>query len=105
MSLNKIKELKGSLAVARFEYISNKVDLEHLETKLYNEWKKDNPKDRTAKDKVLGEFYQSNNVLKSSHLEYINSKLKYEELKDSWDLVKILLSRPDLVIDDIVSTI
>lgn len=80
--LNKLREKKDSL----------KIELEVIKTNEYTKWKEENPKDRTAMDKVLAQLKEQNEVWKNLEEQYNYISSKYSKIKTIYDTVQSMMN-------------
>ena len=88
---NEVKERKVELKIA----------LEGLEIEKYLEWKEENPKARTAMDKVIGELKASDEAWQNMEISYEKICLKVSKYGLVIDIVKKLIGNEDYPKDEI----
>jgi hypothetical protein len=82
--------------------IELKLWLQEKEVVEFNAWKKENPKDRTAMDKIIAllKIEENDNWLLKEQ-EYQKSKIELDRLKSIYNIVLKLLDRTDYTREDI----
>jgi len=96
-----IKTLLKRLVEVKKERDEIEYSLKKKEIESYLRYKKDNPKDRSAMDKIVAELKFKDEGWKYIESRFIKKKVEYEALKLINDVVLRLLNRDDFSMDDI----
>ena len=80
--LNKLREKKDSL----------KIELEVIKINEYTKWKKENPKDRIAMDKVFAQLKEQNELWKNLEDQYNYISSEYTKIKIIYDTVQSMMN-------------
>jgi len=83
------------------EKVALKLELEKLEVKKYLEWKQENPKSRTAMDKVIGELKSNDKEWQDLEEKLENISLEISKYGLVIDFVKKLVGNPEYSKEDI----
>jgi len=78
--------LNRKLEDARIEMANLKLWLNQKEVVEYYKWKEENPKDRTAMDKVVAQLKMVDENWLEKEQEYIDAKNEYDRLKNIFDM-------------------
>ena len=101
--MDKLNVLIKKYAEVKNNLVKTKLNLELTTQRLYNEWKTQNPKDRTAMDKVVAVLRETSDELIQAEQEYIEAQLEYNKIKAIYDVVVNMLSNPNFNKDDVKS--
>ena len=99
--MDKMIELIQKLEQARENMGELKLWLAQKETVEYYKWKEENPKDRTAMDKIVTQLKMNNENWLLKEQEYLKAKNNYDVLKDVNNLVNNMLYSQNYAKEDI----
>ena len=94
---NTIKVYNG----AKAKKVALKFELEKLEVEKYLKWKEDNPKARTAMDKVIAELKANDDKWQALEREYEEVSLQVSKYGLIVDFVKKMVDNPEYSKEDI----
>ena len=92
--MEELTNLVNQVAQEKFEMLNLKLEIEEMEAKAYIEWKKENPNDRTAKDKVVDVLRSQDPLWERKSQAYGRTKSLYEMYKVIYNVVLELLKNP-----------
>ena len=101
--MDKLTQLVKKYAEVKNNLVKTKLNLELTTQRLYNEWKTQNPKDRTAMDKVVAVLRETSDELIQAEQKYIEAQFEYNKVKSLYDVVVNMLSNPNFSKDDVKS--
>jgi len=99
--MEKLVEVINLLQEAREKMAELKLWLNQKEVVEYFNWKQENPKDRTAMDKVIAQLKMNDENWLLKEQEYYKWKNRYEYVKNIYDLVSDMLSNVYYTKDDV----
>ena len=82
-----------------------KLWLEQKEIVEYYEWKEENPKDRTAMDKVVAQLKMNDDNWLLKEKEYLEIKSRYDYLNSIYQTFLCLSSRSDIGLKKILNLV
>ena len=86
---------------AKEEYLQLKSKLTLKELESYQRWKRDNPKDRSAMDKVIANLKLQDEEWLQDEKMLLELEIECFQLKNIYDVVKVLLMKPDVSVEDV----
>ncbi len=92
--VGKLVELVQELSSRRTKVADLKLTLSRKETTSYLQWKQENPKDRTAMDKVIAELKENDKQWQELEIEYQKAVNDYQRLKDFYNLLEGAMKNP-----------
>jgi hypothetical protein len=86
---------------AKEEYLQLKSKLTLKELESYRKWKLENPKDRSAMDKVVANLKLQDEDWLQGESRLLELEIECFQLKNIYDVVKVLLMKSDVTVEDV----
>jgi hypothetical protein len=92
--MKQLAELTKSLSENKFKYLNLKLEIDEMETKAYLKWKEENPKDRTAKEKIVDMLRTQDVLWESKSITCEKVRALYEKDKIIYNVILEMLKNP-----------